>query len=233
MAAMRSDAGYVTVAVPRSTLPVFEQRLLEAVKRPLPEDEDGRLIPKAAEALLAPAGRAHAVALGPGLGRSDGTRELVRGLLGELELPAVVDADALWELEPGDWPGPRVLTPHEGELARLLGRESRWVAAHRLAAARAAVERFGCVVVLKGEGTIVAAPGKGMLVCPGSPSLATAGTGDVLTGIIAAFLAKRMEPRLAAAAGVAAQVQAAWEAPQKAGLIASDLIDALPRVLAE
>jgi hydroxyethylthiazole kinase-like uncharacterized protein yjeF len=230
MAAMRADCGYVTVAVPSSTLPVFEQRLLEAVKRPLPEDEGGRLPLEAKDTLLELAERAHAVALGPGLGRSDGTKDLVRALLAELELPVVVDADALFELEPGGWPAPRVLTPHEGELARLLGTESSWVAAHRLEAARLAVERFGCIVILKGEGSIVAAPGEGMLVCPGFPSLATAGTGDVLTGIVASFLAKGMEPRLAAAAAVTAQVQAALRAPQQAGLVASDLLDALPSV---
>jgi ADP-dependent NAD(P)H-hydrate dehydratase / NAD(P)H-hydrate epimerase len=230
MGAMRADCGYVTVAVPASTLPVFEQRLLEAVKRPLPEDEEGRLLAEAAEAVLDLATKAHAVALGPGLGRSDGTKELVRTLLARLDLPVVVDADALFDLEPGDWPGPRVLTPHEGELARLLGTESSWVAAHRLEAARRAVERFGCIVILKGEGSIVAAPGEGMLVCPGYPSLATAGTGDVLTGVVASFLAKGMEPRVAAAAAVTAQVQAALRAPQQAGLVASDVIEALPRV---
>jgi hydroxyethylthiazole kinase-like uncharacterized protein yjeF len=230
MAAMRADAGYVTVAAPQSTLPVFELRLLEAVKRPLPEDDEGRLAPEATTAVLDLGQRADAFALGPGLGRSDGTKELVRTLLARLTLPVVVDADALFGLEPGDWPAPRVLTPHEGELARLLDTDSGWVAAHRLAAARRAVERFGCVVVLKGEGTIVAAPGEGMLICPGFPSLATAGTGDVLTGIIAAFLAKGMEPRLAAAAGVTAQVQAALRAPQQAGLIASDLLESLPFV---
>jgi ADP-dependent NAD(P)H-hydrate dehydratase / NAD(P)H-hydrate epimerase len=196
----------------------------------VPEDEEGRLLAEAAEAVLDLATKAHAVALGPGLGRSDGTKELVRTLLARLDLPVVVDADALFDLEPGDWPGPRVLTPHEGELARLLGTESSWVAAHRLEAARRAVERFGCIVILKGEGSIVAAPGEGMLVCPGYPSLATAGTGDVLTGVVASFLAKGMEPRVAAAAAVTAQVQAALRAPQQAGLVASDVIEALPRV---
>jgi NAD(P)H-hydrate epimerase len=230
MAAMRSDAGYVTVAAPRSTLPVFEQRLLEAVKRALPEDEGGRLTPDARQPVLDLTAKAHAVALGPGLGRSEGTKELVRALLAGIERSVVVDADALFELEPGKWPGPRVLTPHEGELARLLGVESSWVAAHRLEAARRAVERFDCVVVLKGEGSIIAAPGEGMLVCPGFPSLATAGTGDVLTGIVASFLAKGLEPRLAAAAGVTAQVQAALRAPYRAGLVASDVIEALPQV---
>ena len=221
MAALRADAGYVTLAAPEETLPVLEQRLLEVVKRPLPDD------------LTELAAKASSLAVGPGLGRSDRARMLVRRVLAEIDKPIVVDADALYELEPGDWPGPRVLTPHEGELGRLLGRSSKEIAAHRLASVREAVERFGCVVLLKGADTLVAAPGRGLLVSSlGLPSLATAGTGDVLTGIVGAFLAKGMDPQLAAAAGAAAQQLASVAAPQRAGLIAGDLIEALPRVLA-
>jgi ADP-dependent NAD(P)H-hydrate dehydratase / NAD(P)H-hydrate epimerase len=231
-AAMRSDAGYVTVAAPESTLPAFEQTLLEAVKRPLP-DEAGLVAEGNMETVRELALRASAVALGPGLGRGPGPQELVRELLAHLELPVVVDADALFQLEPGDWPGPRVLTPHEGELARLLDLPSKEVAAHRLESVRAAVERFGCVVVLKGADTLIGAPERGLIVCSlGLPSLATAGTGDVLTGIVGAFLAKGMDAQLAAAAAAVAQQRASVEAPQRFGLIASDLIEALPRVLA-
>jgi NAD(P)H-hydrate epimerase len=225
-AAMRADAGYVTVAAPESVMPVLEERLVEAVKKPLPE----KLGDKAVDVVLELAANASAVALGPGLGRENGARTLVRRLLAELELPVVVDADALFELEPADWPAPRVLTPHEGELARLLGRKD--IAAHRLASVQEAAERFACVVVLKGADTLVAAPGRGVLVAAsGLPSLATAGTGDVLTGILAAFLAKGMEPQRAAAAAATAQQRAAVEAPQRAGLVASDLVEALPRAL--
>jgi NAD(P)H-hydrate epimerase len=232
MAALRADAGYVTLAVPESTLPVFERRILEAVKRPLPE-KDGLVAAEAADTVLELAAKANAVALGPGLGRGPGPQALVRRLLAELELPVVVDADALFELEPGDWPSPRVLTPHEGELGRLLGRSSKEIAAHRLASVREAAERFRCIVLLKGADSLVAAPGKGVLVSAlGLPSLATAGTGDVLTGIAAAFLAKGMEPQLATAAAAAAEQRASVEAPQRAGLVASDLLDALPRALA-
>jgi hydroxyethylthiazole kinase-like uncharacterized protein yjeF len=231
LAAMRADAGYVTVAAPESSLPVLEQRLLEAVKRPLPE-RDGTVTAGAASAVLELAGKASSVALGPGLGRGAGPHSLVARLLAELEVPAVVDADALHELEPGDWAGPRVLTPHEGELARLLGRESGDIAAHRLRAVLDAVERFRCVVLLKGADTLVAAPGRGVIVVSlGLPSLATAGTGDVLTGIVAAFLAKGMDAQLAAAAAAVAQQRASVEAPERSGLVASDLIDALPRAL--
>ena len=232
LAAMRADAGYVTMAGARPVLAVFEHRVLEAVKRPLAADDEGRLTPDALDPILELSARASAVALGPGLGRSDGTKELVRRLLRELELPVVVDADALWALEPGEWPAPRVLTPHSGELARLLGAESRWVDEHRLDAVRRGVGRFGCIVLLKGEGTLVAAPAEGVLVCGGSPSLATAGTGDVLTGVVAAFLAKGMEPRLAAAAAASAHTEAALRAPHKVGLVAGDLLELLPAALA-
>ncbi|HEV8603103.1 MAG TPA: NAD(P)H-hydrate dehydratase [Gaiellaceae bacterium] len=231
LAAFRSDAGYVTLAGPEPAVPVFERWVLEAVKRPLPTDDGGLLTGAAVEPVLELVGKAGALAVGPGLGRSDGTKALVRRLLAEAELPAVVDGDALWELEPEAWPAPRVLTPHSGELARILDVESAWVDAHRLEALSRAVERFRCVVLLKGSGTLVGAPGKGAIVCGGFPTLATAGTGDILTGIVAAFLAKGVEPRLAAATAATAQHWAAIEAPQKDGLIASDLLDALPRAL--
>jgi NAD(P)H-hydrate epimerase len=219
-AAFRADVGYVTIAAPAESLPVLETLVLEAVKRPL-------------EDVFEAAARAKALAVGPGLGRGAEAKALVRRLLAEVAVPAVVDADALFELEPGEWPAPRVLTPHEGELARLLGRESSEVAAHRLASVREAAERFGCVVVLKGEDSLVAAPRRGVLVAAlGLPSLSTAGTGDVLTGITAAFLAKGMEPQRAAAAACAAQQLASHEASQRYGLVASDVIEALPRALA-
>jgi ADP-dependent NAD(P)H-hydrate dehydratase / NAD(P)H-hydrate epimerase len=215
-AAFRSDAGYVTVAAPAESLPVIETRLLEAVKRPLDE-------------VWVAVERAGALAVGPGLGRE--RKELVRRLLEETELPAVVDADGLWELAPFERSAPTVLTPHSGELGRLLGEEAGWVDAHRLEALRRAVERFECVVLLKGEGTLVGAPGIGPLVCGGFPSLATAGTGDVLTGVVGAFLAKGMDARLGAAAASIAHTEAAIFSPYRSGLVAGDLLSALPRVL--
>ena len=218
-AAFRADAGYVAVATHAESLPVVEARLLEAVKAPL-------------SGLDRLAERASAVAVGPGLGRAEEERALVRRLLHDLDVPMVVDADALFELEPGDWPAPRVLTPHAGELARLLGKESDWVDAHRLEAVGAAVERFGCVVLLKGVDTLVAAPGEGVLVSDsGAPALATAGTGDVLTGVVAAFLAKGVDARLAAAAAAFAHGRAAQLVPHGRGLIASDVVAALPHAL--
>ncbi len=219
-AAFRADAGYVTVAAPRESLPVIEVRLLEAVKRPLDEVFDA-------------AARARALAIGPGLGRGQEQQALVRRLLEEVDLPAVVDADGLFGLEPFERSAPTVLTPHAGELARLLGRESAWVDAHRLEALREAVERFRCVVLLKGADTLVGAPGEGVLVSTlGPPSLASAGTGDVLTGVIAAFLAKGMEARFAAAAAAAA-CDVAASLGRARGLVASDVIARLPEALGD
>jgi NAD(P)H-hydrate epimerase len=211
-AAFRADAGYVTVCSE------VEPQLLEAVKRPLGD-------------ALEAAAKAGALGIGPGLGRSPEKQALVRRLLEETDLPAVVDADALFGLEPFVREAPTVLTPHAGELARLLDRDSAWVDAHRLEAVRAAAERFGCVCLLKGADTLVAAPSEGILVSRlEHPSLATAGTGDVLTGVISAFLAKGVDARLAAAAGAIACDAAAGHGPER-GLIASDVASLLPLAL--
>ena len=153
----------------------------------------------------------------------------MRRLLVETDLPAVVDADALFGLEPVSRTAPTVLTPHAGELARLLDVSSDWVDAHRLEAVRRAAETFGCVCVLKGADTLVASPGEGTLVCDlGPPSLATAGTGDVLTGVTAAFLSKGMDARSAAAAAATLCAVAARLGPER-GLVAGDVVSLLPR----
>jgi NAD(P)H-hydrate epimerase len=233
LAAFRADAGYVAVAAPESTLPVLEARLLEVVKHPLPEDTAGRLLPRSADAILVAAEKADAIAIGPGLGRSDGTIELVRILLERLDKPIVLDADALWQLEPFARGAPTVLTPHAGELARLLGTKSSEIDAHRLDAVRRAASRFGSVVLLKGADTLIAAPRQGVLVAGyGTPALATAGSGDVLTGVVAAFLAKGLEPRLAAALAAVAHGVAGDLVATQPGTIASDLLPGLQRAIA-
>jgi NAD(P)H-hydrate epimerase len=225
MAALRADAGYVTIAVPRECLPTVEGLALEPVKR-------GFEWADAEETIMVEAERADAVALGPGLGRSAEAHALVARLLERLELPVVVDADALFRLEPTPRGHPTVLTPHAGELARLLDCDPRWIDAHRLEAARAGAEKYGAVVLLKGAGSIVQAPDGGAIVCDaGPPALATAGTGDVLTGVVASFLAKGLDPVTAAAAAATAHGFAAASVPQQAGLVASDVVAALPLAL--
>lgn len=238
-AALRAGAGIVTACVPASLNAVFEQRLVEVMTRPCP-DEDGTMTLDAADEILDAAKRAGAVALGPGLGRTDGARALVGFLLDRLDKPVVLDADGLWAVAGHlDWvfqrDAPTVLTPHAGELGRLLARQSTWVAGHRLDAVQAGSDDAGAVVLLKGADTLVAAPGRGPLVVDlGNAGLATAGSGDVLTGVIAAFLAKGMDAALAAAAGSAACGVASVQASERhgfAGLIARDVVEALSPVL--
>ena len=224
-AALRADAGYVALAVPAESLPVVETLALEPVKVGWHDES-------ALETIVELSERAGALAVGPGLGRGPGRRELVRALLEGIDLSAVVDADALFDLEPVEREAPTVLTPHAGELARLLGTESSWVDAHRLVAAQKAAERFDAVVLLKGPDTIVTAPDGSVVVSDHGPAaLATAGTGDVLTGIVASFLAKGLEPVAAAAASAVAHGRAAELVPHRAGLVASDLLDAIPLAL--
>jgi NAD(P)H-hydrate epimerase len=232
-AAFRADAGYVALAAPESSLHVLETSVTEAVKYPLPEDGLGRAVPRAADVIIEAAEKADAVAIGPGLGRSEGTIELVRILLERLSVPVVLDADALWELEPFARAAPTVLTPHAGELARLLETEAREIGAHRLDAVRRAAALFGSIVLLKGTDTLVGAPRSGVLVARyGTPALATAGTGDVLTGVVAAFLAKGLEAQEAAAAAAVAHGVAAELAEPQTGLVASDLLPGLRLALA-
>jgi hydroxyethylthiazole kinase-like uncharacterized protein yjeF len=225
LAALRADAGYVTLAVPEESLPVIETLALEPVKVGWREEH-------AIDDVVTATERARALAIGPGLGRTEQRQQLVRELLERVDLPAVVDADGLFGLEPVARAAPMVLTPHAGELARLLDTDAAWVGAHRLEAARSAAEHFSAVVLLKGTDTLVVEPSGRAIVCDlGPPALATAGTGDVLTGVVASFLAKGLEPQLAAAAAAVAHARAAQLAPHRAGLVAGDLLGSLPAAL--
>jgi len=215
----------VTLAVPIESLHTAEVLALEPVKVGWTDDD-------ALDALSAAAERARALAIGPGLGRSNARRQLVRDLLERIDLPAVVDADGLFGLQPLERRAPTVLTPHAGELGRLLDRDADWVDAHRLEAARTCSERFRATVLLKGSDTIVCSTGEGAVVCDfGTPSLATAGTGDVLTGVVAAFLSKGLDATTAASAAAVAHGLAAAASTRSAGLVASDLLAFLPAAL--
>ncbi len=238
-AAMRAGAGYVTALVPASLNPIFEARLLEVMTVALP-DADGALTGAAREEVLERADRAGAVVLGPGLGRAQETFELVRSLAASLTVSLVLDADGLnahaGRLESlSDRAAATVMTPHAGELARLLGVGSSEVAAHRLESARAAARAAGAIIVLKGDDTLVAEPGGRVAVNRGGvPALATAGTGDVLSGVIGAMLAKRLDPFTATCAAVLTHAAAGRLAAQELGpegVIASDVISRLPAAL--
>ena len=240
-AAARAGAGYVTALVPESLNLVFELRLLEAMTRALP-DRDGALGTGALELVLEAPPRADAVVLGPGLGRAEETLEFARTLASRIEAPLLLDADGLnaHAGRVGDLASreaPTVLTPHAGELGRLLGIESRAVESDRLGHVREAAAAAGSVMVLKGDDTLVADPGGRVGVSPGgTPALATAGTGDVLSGAIGAMLAKDVDPFTAACAGVHLHAGAGRRAADRRGadgVIARDVIEALPLARAE
>jgi hydroxyethylthiazole kinase-like uncharacterized protein yjeF len=238
-AAQRAGAGYVQVAVPASVQPFIELRLLEQMSRGLP-DEDGSHTPAGVETVEEMAERAGAVALGPGLGRAPAAQEFARAVARAVQTPLLVDADGL-NAHAGrlelftERAAPTVLTPHEGELGRLLERPPDEIARHRLASVKEAAERSGAVVLLKGDDTIVALPGGEVAVSPGgTPALATAGTGDVLSGLIGALLAKRLDAFEATCLGALAHVLAARAAAARVGtdhVMAGDVIDALPQGL--
>ncbi|MBA3867508.1 MAG: NAD(P)H-hydrate dehydratase [Solirubrobacterales bacterium] len=186
--------------------------------------------------MLAAFERAAAGVLGPGLGRDPGSAELTREMAGAIECPLVIDADGLnafaGQLQRiAAREAPTVLTPHAGELGRLLGRDSDEIGAHRLAAARKAAEASGAIVVLKGDDTIVTDGARvGVNAIP-APGLATAGSGDVLSGIVAALLARGLEPFAAACAAVVAHARAGRDAARRIGaaesVIATDVIDSI------
>ncbi len=238
-AAIRVGAGYATVAVPADLEPIFELKLTEVMSRGFTGAE-GRLARASADAILELCERAAAVVLGPGLGRDEDSLELARIVARGVAAPLLVDADGLnahaerLELL-ADRGAATVLTPHAGELGRLLGRDSDDVARRRLACAREATERSGAIVVLKGDDSIVADGDRIAVAAGGSPGLATAGTGDVLSGTIGALLARGMEPFVATCAGVHAHQRAGRIAAERLGaaesVVATDVIAALPAAL--
>ena len=239
LAAQRAGAGYVQVAVPESAELVLQLRLLEGMTSALPESHGGH-VGAGVDMLVEMSERAGAVVLGPGLGRTDGAVTFARDAARRLELPLLVDADGLnahaGELESlRERRAPTVLTPHAGELGRLLGRDPDAIEAHRLACAREAARLSGAVVLLKGDDTIVASPGGMVAISPGgTPALATAGTGDVLSGLIGTLLAKGLGAFEAAALGTLAHVRAARAAAAihtADGVVAGDVIEALPQGL--
>jgi NAD(P)H-hydrate epimerase len=237
LAAARAGAGYVSVCVPERLAPVFESRLLEQMTIAL-ADADGAHCAVGVQGLAeAASARGGALVLGPGLGRSEHVAAFVRGALEHVDLPIVLDADGLYPFSgaPEALAGQAaVITPHEGELGRLLGRSSTQIAAARLHHAREAARRADTVVVLKGDDTIVAAPDGLVAISPGAtPGLATAGTGDVLAGVIGALAAIGIDPFEAAAAGVRLHALAGLRAAAARGvngMIASDVIEQLPAV---
>jgi len=236
LAAIRAGAGYATVAVPADLEMVFELAQPEVMSVGCPGG-DGCLVPASEKTVLRTFERAAAGVFGPGLGKDPGSFELARTVAGKIETPLLIDADGLnaFAVRLGDLrarEAATILTPHAGELGRLLERDSGEVAAHRLACAREAAEAAGAVVVLKGDDTIVTDGSRLAVNAISAPALATAGSGDVLSGITAALVARGLDPFAAACAAVVAHARAGLDAAARVGaaesVIAGDVIDSIP-----
>ena len=233
--ALRGGAGLVTLAARAEVLPLALAGRPEAMSVVLPGS--GPLGPDDLEPLVAAAQGVDAITVGPGIPRGSGTGALIGSLLRRAGIPAVLDADALNALaeDPGQlsagFPVPTVLTPHPGEMARLVGGTVASVQEDRIGLAVARSRAWRCVIVLKGARTVVAAPDQPPAVIPtGNPGMASGGTGDVLAGLVGAMLAARLTPFDAARAaafvhGLAGDLAAARVGQR--GLLALDLVDAL------
>lgn len=238
-AALRGGAGLVLLAVPQEILPIVAAANPCYMTVPLPQDDNGRLSLAALPDLLRLAQEYDVLAVGPGLGQSPDHLPLLADLLAKVRKPLVLDADGLNALardvgKLGQHAGPVVITPHPGEFARLLRTDTLTVQRERRRLAGRFASDHGLVVLLKGHGTVVS-DGQHLYQNPsGNPALATAGSGDVLTGLIAALLAQGLEPFPAAQLGAYAHGRAgdlALEEIGNVGLLASDLLDFLPRAL--
>ena len=238
-AAARAGAGLVTLALPKSLNIVAEVALSSVMSMPLPETAEGALAEEAADAVLARADDFTVSAIGPGLRRADETQRMVRRLAAELDMPIVVDADGLNALAGGlevirKRKAPTILTPHPGEMGRLLGVPAARIQADREGTAVRLAREHGCLLVLKGCGTVVT---DGERVCvneTGNPGMASGGMGDVLTGLIAGLLCQGLEPfdaaRLAVFVhGLAGDVAAEWLG--ELSVLAEDVLECVPPVL--
>ncbi len=235
-AALRSGAGLVTVATPESVYPIVAAKLTCCTTLPLPETQDGTLSYEQDD-LLKTIERIDVLALGPGISTHVETAQLVLWILRDVRLPIVLDADGLNCLASSveilqARRGPLVVTPHPGEMARLCGLKSvAAVQKDRESVARRFAAQYGCVVVLKGHRTVVTDGKKLYVNVTGNPGMATGGTGDVLTGTIAALIAQKLKPFEAARLGTYVHGLAgdeAAEAKGEIGLIAEDVLEALP-----
>lgn len=240
-AALRVGAGLVTVAIPSSVNDVLEAKLLEAMTVPMPETKARTFSRTAFDRLMAFIAARTAIAIGPGLSTHPETVELIQALVKQLDRPAVLDADALNALAGRaslltECKTPPILTPHPGEMARLeIDATPQSVNADRIGTATRFARERGVFVVLKGARTVIARPDGTVAICPtGNPGMATAGTGDVLTGMIVGLLAQGLAPWEAACVGAYLHGHAgdlAATTNGQAGMIAGDVIAQIPSAL--
>lgn len=240
--ACRSGAGLVSLLVPQTIAATVAGAVPQAMVHAAPVSDRGHLAVSALNGLPQGLTPFDAIAVGPGVSTAPEIRMLIDRLMPLCKIPLVLDADAL-SVYAGQLDalraaaGPVILTPHPGEMARLLGRETDWIQTHRGEAARLAADQPDRVIVLKGAGTLVAEKGRPMgLNLTGNPGMATGGTGDVMTGLLGGLLAQGLKPFEAACAAVSihgrAGDYAAWRRSQT-GMTASDVIEEIPYIFRE
>jgi len=239
MAALLSGSGLVTLGTPKSINPIMEEKLTEVMTKPLPETSGQTLSPRGFAEIIKFAKKADAVAVGPGLSRDKNTQQLIRKLAASLNKPLVLDADGINAFE-----GKAnllkkvkeilVITPHPGEMSRLIGMSTAAIQADRLKVAKKVSRLYNCITVLKGARTVVCNKrGEVYVNETGNPGMATGGVGDILTGMIASFIGQGIEPYGAAKVAVYLHGRAGDLAMRKKGeisLIATDLLNKLPEV---
>ena len=240
--AQRAGCGIIFVATAEGVAPLVDTQLVEALVAGVPEDDEGNMATGAVDPILEQAQRASAVVLGPGMGVGDGGREIVEGVLSETDVPVLLDADAISNLSGpevlAERETPPVITPHPGELGRLLDESPKEIQARRLHVARRTAEESGCCVLLKGADTLVAQGDRVSVNSTGSAALATAGTGDVLSGITGALLARGVNPYDAARTGAWAHGRASELWLEETGwppesMAATDLLPYVPPAFGE
>jgi NAD(P)H-hydrate epimerase len=240
--AQRAGCGIIFVATAEGIAPLVDTQLVEVLVSGVPEDDEGNMANGAVDPILEQAQGASAVVLGPGMGVGDGGREIVEGVLSETDVPVLLDADAISNLSgPEVLAGretPPVITPHPGELGRLLDESPKEIQARRLHLARWTAEEGGCCVLLKGADTLVAQEDRVSVNSTGSAALATAGTGDVLSGITGALLARGVDPYDAARTGAWAHGRASELWLEETGwppesMAATDLLPYVPPAFGE
>ena len=239
-AALRAGAGAVVLGVPGSIHHLLAKKLTEVMVHPLDETPDGSVALSALNAIRKHSAWADVVVAGPGLSRDAETHELLKRLVPSIDKPLILDADGLAILAGGPAPirkrkAPTVLTPHVGEFSNIMGQGAREIESERIFAARAAAIRFRAITVLKGSPTVTATQeGKVVLNSTGNPGMATAGSGDVLSGVVAGLIGQGMDPDAAAWAGVFLHGLAGDLASLKfgqRGMLALDICDHLPEAL--
>jgi len=237
MAALRAGAGLVTIGCPRSVYPIVASRVTCVTTHPSPETDAGTFSTAGLAEVVAFAEGFDVVALGPGLGRLADTTDFVCALTASLKKPMVIDADALNALAEDPLflkqaSAPRVLTPHPGEMGRLAGLTIKEVQKARRQVSAWFARHYRVLLVLKGNGTIVCDGGRMYLNTTGNPGMATGGSGDVLTGVIAGLMAQRLDPFDASVLGVYVHGLAGDLAARKFGqvsMVATDLLECLPQ----